>query len=305
MSAAVSSAAGLIASMRPEQWTKNLVVFAALIFGGRLVEPAAVARALAAFSIFCALSGVVYLLNDVMDRDADRRHPLKALRPIASGVVRPEVALGWAAVLGTLALVWATWLQPMLGLVAAAYVALSASYSQWLKHVVILDVLAIAVGFALRAAAGGLVIQVPVSDWLLVCTMLLALFLGLSKRRHELTLLADAAPGHRRILEEYNPYLLDQMVGVVTASTLVAYIIYCTSPDTVARFHTRGLVLTTPFPVYGIFRYLYLVHRRHGGGSPSEMLLTDRPLLACVALWGIAVIIIIYQPFGTFLGPSS
>ena len=293
-----ASAAGLIISMRPEQWTKNLVIFAALIFGGRLIDPAAVGRSLAAFFIFCALSGVVYLLNDVSDRESDRRHPLKARRPIASGILSAAVALSWAAGLGTAALAFAAWLQPRLGIVALAYVGLSATYSRWLKHVVIVDVLAIAVGFALRAAAGGFAIQVPVSDWLLVCTMLLALFLGLSKRRHELTLLAGDAAGHRRILEEYNPYLLDQMVGVVTASTLVAYITYCTSPETVARFSTHGLVLTTPFPIYGIFRYLYLVHRRQGGGSPSEMLLTDRPLLACVALWGVAVITIIYRPFG-------
>ena len=137
----------------------------------------------------------------------------------------------------------------------------------------------------------------PISQWLLVCTILLALFLGLSKRRHELTLLAGDATGHRRILEEYNPYLLDQMIGVVTASTLMAYIIYCTSPETIEKFGTKNLVLTTPFPIYGIFRYLYLVHQR-GSGNPSEVLLTDRPLVACIALWGLAVVAIIYRPFG-------
>ena len=166
-----------------------------------------------------------------------------------------------------------------------------------LKHIVILDVLTIAIGFVLRAAAGAVVIAVPISHWLLVCTILLALFLGLSKRRHELTLLAGAATGHRRILEEYSPYLLDQMIGVVTASTLMAYIIYCTSPETIEKFGTDQLVLTTPFPIYGIFRYLYLVHQR-GAGSPSEVLLTDRPLVICIALWGLAVIAIIYRPFG-------
>jgi 4-hydroxybenzoate polyprenyltransferase len=166
-----------------------------------------------------------------------------------------------------------------------------------LKHVVILDVLTIAIGFVLRAAAGAAAIAVPMSQWLLVCTILLALFLGLSKRRHELTLLAGGAPGHRRILEEYNPYLLDQMIGVVTASTLMAYIIYCTSPETTGKFGTSQLVLTTPFPIYGIFRYLYLVHQR-GSGSPSEVLLTDRPLVACIALWGLAVVAIIYRPLG-------
>ena len=158
--------------------------------------------------------------------------------------------------------------------------------------------LSIAIGFVLRTYAGAVAIGVPVSDWLLVCTVLLALFLGLSKRRHELTLLAGGAAGHRRILDEYNPYLLDQMIGVVTASTLMAYIIYCTSADTVERFGTHNLVLTIPFPIYGILRYLYLVHRRDGGGNPSELLITDRPLLICVGLWGLVTTLVIYRPFG-------
>lgn len=284
-------------SLRPEQWTKNLIVFAALIFGQRLFDPAAVGRSLAAFFIFCALSGVVYLLNDVSDREADRLHPLKRLRPIAAGEVTPALALAAAAILATLALAGAFWLRPAFGWIAVAYIGLFAAYSRVLKHLVILDVLTIAIGFVLRAAAGAAAIGVPMSQWLLVCTILLALFLGLSKRRHELTLLASAATGHRKILEEYNPYLLDQMIGVVTASTLVAYIIYCTSPETTEKFHTTNLVLTTPFPIYGIFRYLYLVHQK-GVGSPSEVLLSDRPLVACIVLWGLAVIAIIYRPFG-------
>jgi 4-hydroxybenzoate polyprenyltransferase len=284
-------------SLRPEQWTKNLIVFAALIFGQRLFDPAAVGRSLAAFFIFCGLSGVVYLLNDVSDREADRLHPLKRKRPIAAGEVSPAVALASAAVLTAGALAGAFWLRPTFGWIAVAYLSLFAAYSRVLKHVVILDVLTIAIGFVLRAAAGAAAITVPMSQWLLVCTILLALFLGLSKRRHELTLLANAATGHRRILEEYNPYLLDQMIGVVTASTLVAYIIYCTSPETTDKFGTTNLVLTTPFPIYGIFRYLYLVHQK-GVGSPSEVLLMDRPLVACIALWALTVIAIIYRPLG-------
>jgi 4-hydroxybenzoate polyprenyltransferase len=232
-----------------------------------------------------------------MDRAADRQHPLKRMRPIAAGEVSAATALSAAVLLGGTALAAATWVQPTFGLIAAGYLTLFATYSRVLKHVVILDVLTIAIGFVLRAAAGAVAISVPMSQWLLVCTILLALFLGLSKRRHELTLLADAARGHRRILEEYNPYLLDQMIGVVTASTLMAYIIYCTSPETIEKFGTNRLVLTTPFPIYGIFRYLYLVHQR-GSGSPSEVLLTDRPLVACIALWGLAVVAIIYRPFG-------
>jgi 4-hydroxybenzoate polyprenyltransferase len=287
---------GLLASLRPEQWTKNVIVFAALIFGQRLFDPAAVGRSLAAFLVFCALSGVVYLVNDVSDREADRLHPLKRRRPIATGELRVATALSAAGVIGAGALAAAFWLQPAFGWIAVAYLGLFVGYSRVLKHVVILDVLTIAVGFVLRAAAGAAVVAVPMSQWLLVCTILLALFLGLSKRRHELTVLADNAGAHRRILEEYNPYLLDQMIGVVTASTLVAYIIYCTSPETTEKFHTTHLVLTTPFPIYGIFRYLYLVHQK-GVGNPSEVLLTDRPLLASIVFWGLAVIAIIYRPF--------
>jgi 4-hydroxybenzoate polyprenyltransferase len=290
--------AALVVSLRPGQWTKNLLVFAALIFGEKLFSPEALSRAIGAFLMFCALSGAVYLVNDVSDREADRRHPLKSRRPIAAGRLSAGTAMAWAVALGVTALAAGTWLRPALGLVGLGYLLLHALYTRALKHVVILDVLAIAIGFVLRAVAGGVAIDVPISDWLLVCTILLALFLALGKRRAEITLLADDATGHRRILEEYSPYLLDQMIGVVTASTLVAYMIYCLSPETTQHFGTHWLVLTVPFPIYGIFRYLYLVHRRDGGGSPAEMLLTDTPLLACVAMWGMAVIAIIYKPFG-------
>lgn len=285
-------------SLRPEQWTKNLLVFAALLFARRLFDPAAVLQALAAFAIFCGLSGAVYLLNDVSDRESDRQHPVKRHRPIAAGHVSAPTAVAWALVLIALGLALAFWLQTGFGITAAAYLVLQAAYTRVLKHVVILDVMAIAFGFVLRAVAGGLIIGVPISDWLVICTILLALFLGLSKRRHELTLLAAGAAGHRRILEEYDPYLLDQMIAVVAAATLVAYIIYCLSPETTARFGTHWLVLTVPFPIYGLFRYLYIVHRKDGGGNPSEMLLTDRPLLSCVGLWGLTVVAVIYRPFG-------
>jgi 4-hydroxybenzoate polyprenyltransferase len=294
-----SWAPSVLVALRPEQWTKNFIVFAALIFARRLFDPAAVALALAAFLIFCGLSGAVYLVNDVSDRDADRQHPVKSKRPIASGALTIGAALLLATILIGAGVGAAFWLEPAFGWAAFAYVVLQAAYSRWLKHIVILDVMAIAAGFVLRAVAGGMVISVPISEWLLVCTILLALFLGLSKRRHELTVLAAGARGHRRILEEYDPYLLDQMIAVVAASTLVAYIIYCLDPDTAARFGTHWLVLTVPFPIYGLFRYLYIVHRKDGGGNPSEELLTDRPLLACVALWGLAVVAIIYQPLGS------
>jgi 4-hydroxybenzoate polyprenyltransferase len=294
-----STAASLFVSLRPDQWTKNLIVFAALIFAVKLLDPAALAYASAAFLIFCALSGAVYLINDVSDREQDRRHPLKCMRPIAAGDLSTGAALAFASGLSAIALTASFALRPAFGVAAGAYLALFVVYSRWLKHIVILDVMAIALGFVLRAVGGGLVIHVHVSNWLLVCTMLGALFLGLAKRRHEMTLLAEGAKGHRRILEEYDPYLLDQMIGVVAASTMVAYIIYCASPETHAAFGTEWMVLTTPFPIYGLFRYLYLVHRKAGGGSPSDMLLTDRPLLACVALWGVAVVTIVYRPFGS------
>ena len=289
----------LLRSLRPEQWTKNLIVFAGLLFGLRLSDPGAILRAAAAFAAFCALSGVVYVVNDILDREADRRHPLKALRPIASGALSPALAGGAAAVLAAVGLAASFALGVNFGLIALTYLVLQTLYSGPLKHIVILDVLTIAVGFVLRAAAGAVAVEVPISHWLLVVTVLLALFLALSKRRHELVLLAGGAAEHRPILGEYSPYLLDQMISVVTASTLVAYIFYCISPDTVQKFGTNLLGLTIPFPLYGIFRYLYLVHRREGGGSPSQMLLNDRPLLICVGLWVVAVVVIVYvRPFG-------
>ena len=294
-----STAASLFVSLRPDQWTKNLIVFAALIFAVKLLDPAATAKAAAAFLIFCALSGAVYLVNDVADREQDREHPVKRMRPIAAGDLSPAAAMIAAVVLSAITLTASFALRPAFGVVAAAYLALFVVYTRSLKHIVVLDVMTIAIGFVLRAVAGGLVINVHISNWLLVCTMLGALFLGLAKRRHEITLLAAGAKGHRRILEEYDPYLLDQMIGVVAAATMVAYIIYCASPETHASFGTEWMVLTTPFPIYGLFRYLYLVHRKAGGGSPSDMLLEDRPLLACVLLWGITSVLIIYRPFGS------
>src|SRR5262245_24839645 len=294
--AGVPFALNRLIALRPSQWTKNLLVFAGLLFGMRLLVPSAVARAVAAFAIFCALSGVVYLLNDILDRDTDRRHPLKARRPIASGALSVPAAATAATVIGALALAAALALGWPFALVAAAYLALQALYSSSLKHIVIIDVLTLSLGFVLRAVAGAVAVNVEFSHWLLVCTILLALFIALNKRRHEITLLADNAATHRPILGEYSQYLLDQMIAVVTASTLISYVFYTISPETQEKFGTQWLGLTIPFPLYGIFRYLYLVHRREGGGSPSDLLLADRPLLVCVALWAIAVAAIIYRP---------
>jgi 4-hydroxybenzoate polyprenyltransferase len=287
----------LLISIRPEQWTKNVVIFAGLLFGRQLFDARALAVSVAAFAVFCGLSGVVYLVNDLADREGDRRHPLKSKRPIASGQVSPAVALLAAMALAAVALVAAFLLGRQFGHVAATYVVLLIVYSHWLKHHVIIDVLTIAMGFVLRAVAGAVAIGVPFSHWLLVCTILLALFLALSKRRHEIVLLADGATGHRPILGEYSPYLLDQMIGVVTASTLISYTFYTISPETQLKFGTDLLGLTIPFPLYGIFRYLYLVHKKEGGGSPTAMLLNDRPLLVCVALWVAAIVLIVYRPF--------
>ena len=293
-----STTALLATSLRPEQWTKNLLLFAGLLFGGRLLELDAVITAMAGFAIFSALSGATYLLNDIWDREADRRHPLKQTRPIASGQL--DISTGaWSAAILIAGAIGAAWLlSPRLAGIAAASVGLLFFYSTTLKHVVIVDVLAIAGGFVLRAVAGAVAVEVPIGSWLLVCTTLLALFLALSKRRHELVLLGEDASRHRPSLEHYSPYLLDQMIAVVTASTLIAYTVFATSADTAQRLGTSRLAFTVPFVLYGIFRYLYLVHQRLGGGSPAEMLLTDRPLLLCVALWAWAVMLLMYSPVG-------
>jgi len=283
----------ILVSLRPRQWVKNLFVFAGLVFGQRLFT-AAFWPALGAFAIFCALSGAIYLLNDVADRDKDRLHPKKRERPVAAGRLSIRLALGVAGTLVVVALVAASRVSTGFLLVAVAYVVLLSAYSAWLKHIVIVDVLTVAVGFVLRALAGTLAIDVAISGWLLICTVLIALFLALGKRRHEyLTLEGDAAR-HRPILAEYSAGLLDQMIAVVTASTVTAYALYTMSPETVAKFHTQLLPATLPFVLYGIFRYLYLLYRRQLGGNPSELFLNDRALLVNTACWIAAVLLIIY-----------
>jgi 4-hydroxybenzoate polyprenyltransferase len=287
----------LLASLRPHQWTKNLVVLAALAFSKHLFDGDAVARVAVAFATFCCLSGAVYLVNDLVDLERDRLHPLKRLRPIASGTLPLSVARAAAACLLALGLVASWGLGPGFLSCALAYLALNLAYSFALKNVVILDVLSIAIGFVVRAVAGALAIGVAFSDWLLVCTILLALFLALAKRRHELATLDDAT-GHRQALAEYSPYLLDQMISVVTASCLTAYAFYTLAPETLEKYRTSRLALTIPFVIYGIFRYLYLVHRKDKGGNPSDVLLADWPLLAAVALWAATVVLIVYTAPG-------
>jgi 4-hydroxybenzoate polyprenyltransferase len=288
----------LLISLRPHQWTKNSVVLAPLIFAQRLYDAEAVWEASSAFVVFCLLSGAVYLINDLLDIEGDRKHPVKSRRPLASGSLTPRFAIGAAIVSLLLAMGWAFVLSRSLALVAGVYFLTMAGYSVVLKNVVILDVLIVAFGFVLRAIAGAVVIEEPFSSWLLICTLLLALFLALAKRRQELTLLAGQATEHRRILGEYSPYLLDQMIAVVTASTLVSYALYTLAPETVERFGTDRLVWTVPFVLYGIFRYLYLVHQKEAGGNPTRVLLNDRPILATVALWAATVVALIYHGRG-------
>jgi 4-hydroxybenzoate polyprenyltransferase len=284
----------LVTALRPRQWTKNLLVFAGLIFSQGLHEPALVARSVLAFAIFCLLSGGVYLVNDVVDAERDRAHPQKRNRPVASGRLPARVALIAGIVVLAGASVAAFLMSVPFGAVALAYAVLLTAYSAGLKHVVIVDGLIIAAGFVLRALGGVLVLDIELSHWLLLCTILLALFLTFGKRRHELIALEAGAADHRPILSEYSPQLLDQMIAVVTASTLMAYALYTMAPETQARLGTTRLPLTIPFVLYGIFRYLYLLYRRDLGGDPSEHLLTDRALLIDVALWGAAVVVILY-----------
>jgi len=284
---------GLVASLRPHQWVKNLFLFAGLVFGQKLFTPA-VWTAGAAFLIFCGLSGAVYLLNDVADRGRDRLHPDKRHRPVAAGHLSVSTAVTAAIVLIVAGLVASVWLSRGFALAALSYVALLTAYSAWLKHLVIVDVLVVAIGVVLRAVAGALAVQVAISGWLLICTFLIALFLALGKRRHEVLTLEGAAPQHRAILAEYSAALLDQMIAVVTASTVTAYALYTMSPETVAKFHTALLPATLPFVLYGIFRYLYLLYQRHLGGNPADAVLRDRALLLNTLLWMGSVLLIIY-----------
>lgn len=283
----------LISSLRPQQWVKNLLVFAALVFAKEFTDFSAVVKSALAFVCFCLLSSAVYLTNDVLDIDPDRQHPIKSRRPIAAGRISAKTAILVAWLLLVVALPISFWLNLKFGLAASGYLLLSILYSLKLKQVVILDVMAVSLGFVLRAVAGALAIQVEISSWLLVCTILLALFLSLGKRRHELVLLEGEAIAHRKILTEYSPYSLDQMIAVVTASTVVAYCFYTLSPEIAQKLNTDYLSFTIPFVLYGVFRYLYLIHQKEAGGNPAQMLLTDKPLLVNIILWIVTVLVIL------------
>jgi 4-hydroxybenzoate polyprenyltransferase len=285
----------LVRSLRPTQWAKNLFVLAALVFGRQLSDRTAVAHALLALLAFCCLSSTVYLINDLRDREEDRRHPLKRLRPIAAGTLSVPAAVGAAVVLGFAALALSLGLGLPFLLVLAGYLVLNLLYTTWLKHMVILDVMSISLGFVLRVIAGAEATHVAVSRWLFLCTIFLALFLAFSKRRHEITLLAGAAAEQRRVLDHYSPAFLDQMINVVTASSVVAYALYCVAPETVEKYHTQDLIYTIPLVLYGIFRYLYLMYQSPGERNPTEAILRDPPFLINMVLWGLAVLWIVYS----------
>jgi 4-hydroxybenzoate polyprenyltransferase len=281
----------LLKTMRPKQWTKNGFVLAAIFFAFRFRDPQALALTAAAFVLFCLLSSAVYIMNDLADREADRKHPRKRYRPLASGELNPSIATAACVVIlvGTLGVAFA--INWMFGAICVLYFATQVGYSFWLKHVVIVDVLLLASGFVLRAMAGALVIDVPISPWLYVCVTLLGLFIGCSKRRHELILLSEGAGSHRRILQEYSPVLLDQMITVVTSSTVMAYAMYTFTAKNLPENHL--MMVTIPFVLYGIFRYQYLIYQKNEGGAPDELLLRDRPLLVCVILWGLTAVAVL------------
>ena len=291
----------ILLTMRPQQWVKNTLVFAALVFSKNLMDPLRLGLTAATFVLFCLLASAVYLYNDVKDAEKDRLHPTKRRRPVASGALSERAALLAAAACAALSLggavVMARWSPLTTGLLAAVmalYLALQIAYTHAIKHLVILDVMAIALGFVLRMAAGGAAISVSLSAWVIICTTLLALFLGFGKRRHEILQMQDKAAETRKILQEYSPYYLDQMISVVTASTVVAYSLYTMDQAVMEKLGAENLNLTIPFVLFAVFRYLYLVHKKETGGNPTRTLLTDVPLLVDIGLWFIAVNLILY-----------
>lgn len=286
------AARGLFRAMRPRQWTKNVFIFAALVFDNKLFIFPYLRDAVIGFAVLCLLSSAVYLVNDVADAPADRLHPTKRNRPIARGDVSPGLALAWAGALCIVSPGVAFALDATFGVISVAYFALMTLYTFRLKHVVILDVLVIAAGFVLRVGAGAaLADAIRFSPWMYVCMMLLALLLGFGKRRQEIVEL-NGANSTRAILNEYNQPLLDQIIGIITAATIVSYALYTFSAPQLPKNHT--MMLTIPFVVYGLFRYLYLVHVKGEGGAPDELVLTDRPMQLALGLWALSVVLALY-----------
>jgi 4-hydroxybenzoate polyprenyltransferase len=288
------SRATIFRLMRPHQWIKNLLVLAALIFAKRLFIFHDVILALIAFIAFCALSSAAYVVNDIVDREADRLNPEKRDRPLARGDITVEAAWRVATALGGIALVLSIALGRAFVGIALLYIALQAAYSFWAKRVMVVDIIAVSIGFVMRAFAGGVAIKAEVSPWLAFITFALALLLVLGRRRHELIALGDAATAHRGALEFYSVRLIDQMISIVAGATLVGYMIYTASSEVESKLGTRHLYLTVPFVAFGILRYLYLIAERDEGGDPARMLLGDTPLLIAVGLWLLADIALLY-----------
>jgi 4-hydroxybenzoate polyprenyltransferase len=292
----LSTLRGLVRSMRLSQWTKNGIVFAGLVFDGKLDQPDLLLRTTLVALCFCIVSSSVYLMNDLVDIEKDRQHPRKGLRPLPSGQLSPSVAAVAAFVLAVVGTAASVWVSPWVGGILGLYLVQNVAYSFYLKNVVIVDVMILSLGFLLRVIAGVLVADVAnFSPWLYVCVTLLSLFLGFGKRRHEITLLAGDAASHRASLEQYNVSFLDQLIGLVTTSTLVSYTLYTFEAQTALA--GWRMLLTVPYVFYFIARYLYLIHVRKLGGAPDELLLKDRPLLINSALWALTVVALIYWPW--------
>jgi 4-hydroxybenzoate polyprenyltransferase len=280
--------------MRIQQWIKNLFIFAALIFSGNLFFLTDLYLTISGFILFSLVSSGVYLFNDIIDIEKDKLHPIKSARPLPSGKLSPNTALVVSIILIVFSISTSYLLHSNFVLVLLLYLVLNIWYSYQLKTFVIIDVMTISAGFVLRVIGGAIIIGVPTSEWLIICTILLSLFLGFSKRRHELLILEQHANTHRPVLQHYSPYFLDQMIGIVTATTVMSYALYTISDETIHKFGTKNLIYTVPFVLYGIFRYLYLVHKKEGGGNPTKIMVTDPPLIVNVILWIVSAIIFIY-----------
>lgn len=284
----------LLRALRPYQWSKNTLVFAALVFAQELNDPDSIARAVAAFAVFCAAASAVYLLNDVADRERDRKHPLKRTRPIAAGRVSVSTALITAAVLAAGALLGASAVAPRLAGVIGLYLGLQLAYNLGLKHIAIVDALCVATGFLLRAIAGAVAIDVEMSSWLLICTTFASVFISFAKRRHEFSTLTAEAAAHRESLSGYTVATLDQFLVISAGATILAYALYTTHAETIEKYGGYRLLLTLPVVMYGMLHYLTLVQRDEAAGDPSLALVTDRPLLITVALYAALVVILLY-----------
>ena len=288
---------GLLRTMRPRQWTKNVVIYAGLVFDGQLFHMESLLLVTISYFLLCIIAGTIYIINDLVDIEADRQHPHKKYRPLPSGQLPQRVAVIASVVLPLFSLVAAALYNPRYAFVLLVYFVLHILYSFWLKNLVIIDIMTITAGFVLRVAAGVVVVQVAnFSPWLYACTGLLALFLAIGKRRQELVLLAENAENIRVTYKDYNLPLLDDMLRLVTTSTFIAYLLYTVESNTIKVANTNLALITVPFVLYGLFRYLYLIHIKDIGSAPDEVLLQDRPLLASILLWGLTFIIILYLP---------